>query len=1039
MNKGYILQRVLRKALVFAMLAVTLLAIDMQAQIIRPEIPRLSLTGNEGGYNQAFYPDGRMWVTASGDPSLYNNNGPRYILVPVFMKNCWASKSPYTAAPIYSFNFKLQYDSTALKPVGVLTRGPWLEGSHPNVRYVKGDSASLADGWQITWDEARDTTYQVQSGLITTTNPNKYRGKRVRIAAQSPRPLPLTGDPRNQDCNGFSYMPLLYVRFEVVGRPGLGVSDVTPMIITPDSIYYNKLNAALESPFPGDINYPAPPPLDKVLAGIDYDRLGFEPAAVNNIRKGMIYVHVREAGRFDFLPKPTGNPNEVSVVNVDDKDTLFQLRRVVPFDPILQQSLGQARAGIQVTLKPDGVRATNVTIESDAPWLKFQTKGTKNPIPAPTRFGRIAYIDKGILGPPTGLGYPDAQNANLPAAIDPLLNLDIICDPAGLTDDPGNTPAVDYAGRYVGYITFKSDVADIAPVRLKVVFLYIRTPDEAYDGVPPGDDWAKGMQIIVRNSAPIPQSSKLMFGTGYRATRAADSLFGEFAYDVAAPSGLYARWFAIDSAGLGPNYFEWSNGLGDFTGVFSSRDVRDITEEKTLIYRCRFNAGGSNNYPVVITWDPNQFPAGAQLYLRDIDNGKLFGLDMRTATQNPDGTRSYTIRDEKITAFDIEYTPARATRTSDLEKGWNFVSLPVRPSNNDYRQVYPNAQGTTPIKFSMDIYQAEEQLRVGTGYFIRFPRKETITISGILVTRIDKDLYPVHVYGGWNTVGSLSVPVTVDKMDFQALNNQTPAPQRLSGVFTYLTNQGYREVSQIDPGKGYFVKLNGEGFYKIQADVTKSSEGVTKGDVLASCASVTVRDNSERENVLFLTEGRNNIDVNQFELPPTPPMDWFDARFSNNSYVESGDNATLRFQGVTYPVSLTFNNNKATYTVVEPLTGNVIGQVNNGNGKVVINNERISNVRILVSNTEAGNYDITASPNPTVGVAHVSFTLPETQNVTVKVFNTMGQEIATLVNGVVSKGSTTVDFDGSNVAEGTYLVKLVAGDFVAVRKVNIVR
>jgi len=991
------------------------------------------MTGGEGGYNNSFYPDGRLWVAAAG------SNGPTEVLVPVFMKNCWQSRTPYKVQPIYSFNFKLQYDSTALKPVGVTSRGPWMRNSHPNVAFERTDSAALTEGWQLTWDDAVDSTYQVQNGLISANNPNRLRGKRVRIAGQASRPLPTTGS--SNDCNQYEYRPLLYVRFQVIGRPGVGVSDVSPLIITTDSIYYNNSNVYRESPFPGDANYPQPQPLDRIIAGVDYTRIGIEPACVNTITKGMIYAHVHNRFQFSFLPEPTGNPNETSVVQ--ETDSLFSLTRIIPFDPVLQQAAGQAVNEINVTSKLDGVRATNIIVESDQPWLLFRTRGAKNPIPAASRFGRIAYIDKGILGP-GGIGFPDVQNANFPSTIDPTLNFQIICDPGQLTDSPDPKNPSEFAGKYVGYITFRSATAEFSPVRLKVQFLVVRSADETYNGVPTDDKLAKGMWINVRNSGISPRSADLMFGTGLRATKSVDSLFAEFAYTSVDSSNFYARFFQIASAKdtTASDVQAQTFGFGDVTGIFNSRDIRNVFEDTTLVYRCRFSAGGSQNYPIVLTWDKNQFPEGSQLYIRDILNGSLFGVNMREATPVPGGNGSllsYTIRDSKITAFDIEYTPARARIQQKYKAGWNLVSLPVRPSLSDYKVIWPNAP-SSPIKYSISYYQPETNPSVGYGYFLRFPNPDTTIISGILVKRIARDVYPVHLYEGWNTIGSLSVPVGTGTISYDPASTGLTPPSALSGVYGYTTDRGYREVSELTPGMGYWVKMSGEGYLNVVAPVTKGGIIENNKDVVTNAsARITLRDASARENTLFATEGRVQINAARFELPPVPPsVELFDVRFSNNGYVTATENPIVRFAGVEYPVTISVSNSNATYTVVDAQTGIVVGEINNNNSSVVVNDERITSLRLL-NNTSNTDYAFDAVPNPVTSKTTISYSVPQTQNVSVVLFNAMGQQIRSLVSGIATKGENSVDLDASDLATGSYIVKIVANDFVATKKINVIR
>ncbi len=1034
MYKGYSLHSAARRLFAAALFAICAFSAGVNAQQYVPQTPRLSLVGGEGDYNHAWYPDGRLWATAAG------NNGPTEIILPVFIKNCWQSRGQYTVQPIYSFNFKLQYDSTALKPVGVMSRGPWIQGNHPNVQFTKADSAALTEGWQLTWDDAVDSTYQVQNGLISANNPNRLRGKRIRIAGLGSRPLPTTGS--GIDCNSFEYRPLIYVKFQVLGRPGSGVSDVSPMIITTDSIYYNNMNAVKDSPFPGDIAYPQPQPLDRVVAGIDYTRIGIEPSAVNTITKGMMYVHIRDQFQFDFLPKPTGNPNETSVTQLGD--TLFSLTRVIPFDPVLQQGVGQAITAIQVLLTPDGVRANNIIVESDQPWLMFKTRGAKNPIPAPTRLGRIAYIDRGILGPPNGLGYPDVQNGPFPNQIDPLLNFDIICDPSQLADDPNPQTPSEYAGRYIGYITFRSLTAQFTPVRLKVEFLVVRTPDETYNGAPPVDDRAKGMWINVRNSAPVPVSSNLMFGTGLRATYGVDSLFGEFAYETLDANSFYARFFQIATPRDTSNddIKAQLNGFGDITGVFTSRDVRNVFEDTTLVYQCRFNAGAPNYYPIVLTWDVNQFPTGSQLYLRDTENGSLFGVDMRLATPVPGAGQlmSYTIRDERITAFDIEYTPARARIQQSYAQGWNFISLPVRPSSSDYRTIWPNVPAA-PIKYAISYYQPELNPSVGYGYFLRFPKKDTQVISGLLVKRITKDVYPVHLYQGWNTIGALSVPVAAENVKYDGVGTGAP-PNQLSGVYGYETDRGYREVSELQPGRGYWVKMSDEGFLNLVAPITKNGASSTsdRETILSTSAKIRISDAADHNGVLYATEGRSQFANGRFDLPPAPPaVDMFDARFASNSYVSASESPVIRLQGVEYPVTLHISDNTSSYTVVDAQYGIVLGDLNANHNSVVISDERMNSVRLLNNKSANTDYSLNAAPNPSNGRTQISYTLPETQVVSIKLYNAMGQELRTLVNGLVTKGDSSFDLDGSDLASGSYLVKIVANNYVATQTITIVR
>jgi hypothetical protein len=55
------------------------------------------------------------------------------------------------------------------------------------------------------------------------------------------------------------------------------------------------------------------------------------------------------------------------------------------------------------------------------------------------------------------------------------------------------------------------------------------------------------------------------------------------------------------------------------------------------------------------------------------------------------------------------------------------------------------------------------------------------------------------------------------------------------------------------------------------------------------------------------------------------------------------------------------------------------------------------------------------------------------------VFNTLGQQVATLVNENEEAGYHDVRFDGSGVASGVYFYRLIAGEYVATKKFVILR
>ena len=79
------------------------------------------------------------------------------------------------------------------------------------------------------------------------------------------------------------------------------------------------------------------------------------------------------------------------------------------------------------------------------------------------------------------------------------------------------------------------------------------------------------------------------------------------------------------------------------------------------------------------------------------------------------------------------------------------------------------------------------------------------------------------------------------------------------------------------------------------------------------------------------------------------------------------------------------------------------------------------------------------APNPVGPSTVIRFALPETAHVRLSVFDVMGREVATLVDAELAAGFHRLPFDGTQLASGTYVYRIQAGDFTASRRMAVVR
>ena len=78
-------------------------------------------------------------------------------------------------------------------------------------------------------------------------------------------------------------------------------------------------------------------------------------------------------------------------------------------------------------------------------------------------------------------------------------------------------------------------------------------------------------------------------------------------------------------------------------------------------------------------------------------------------------------------------------------------------------------------------------------------------------------------------------------------------------------------------------------------------------------------------------------------------------------------------------------------------------------------------------------------PNPFNPVTEIKFTLPEATRVTLRVYNIIGQEVASLVNGIEEAGYHNVSFDGSKLSSGTYIYRLQTNNFIQTKKMVLLK
>ena len=74
--------------------------------------------------------------------------------------------------------------------------------------------------------------------------------------------------------------------------------------------------------------------------------------------------------------------------------------------------------------------------------------------------------------------------------------------------------------------------------------------------------------------------------------------------------------------------------------------------------------------------------------------------------------------------------------------------------------------------------------------------------------------------------------------------------------------------------------------------------------------------------------------------------------------------------------------------------------------------------------------------NPTTTIC---YQIPDNGLVTLKIYDMLGKEVATLVNEVQNAGSFSVQWNASGFSSGIYFYKLICSSFVEIKKMTLIK
>jgi hypothetical protein len=380
---------------------------------------------------------------------------------------------------------------------------------------------------------------------------------------------------------------------------------------------------------------------------------------------------------------------------------------------------------------------------------------------------------------------------------------------------------------------------------------------------------------------------------------------------------------------------------------------------------------------------------------------------------------------------------------------WNMMSIPASPSNDTVASVFPSA---TSKAFAYSAgYISDNTVAPAAGYWVKFSSAGASSLTGTLSPTMS-----IPVVAGWNMIGANAYSVPADSADLN------PSPDTIiSGATFFAYNNGYSATGLLNGGQAYWIKAKHAG--TLSATPTKNAPKAARlpiNEATSQMNSLTIKDALGHTQVLYLgTKEETTLPIDRFEMPPTPPVGAFDVRYASQRMAEfysknasAPSSFVINLSSVAFPITATWSGKSNTnqFTLTDGLNGKAFKPVTltNGISKKITASSLPSLTLTVSAITVPKTYSLKQNyPNPFNPTSNISFELPTASRVTLKVYDILGREVATLYdNQTLGAGSFATQFDGRNLASGVYFYRLNANSleqtnqsFTSVKKMMLIK
>jgi len=437
---------------------------------------------------------------------------------------------------------------------------------------------------------------------------------------------------------------------------------------------------------------------------------------------------------------------------------------------------------------------------------------------------------------------------------------------------------------------------------------------------------------------------------------------------------------------------------------------------------------------VDLSWAANSESDISKYYIyRGSDSNNLVKYDSVSASSDPSYTDQQVNNDfsyYRVSAFDTEGNESDTSTlvvgqlaSSTIDNQWQLVGSPMAATSG------MQSGGNITIYGYSSVYESSNSFNPQEGYWVKSDAGSNITFSGGAQTDAT-----ISLEEGWNLIGGIGD--TVSTSDISDPNGVRSA----TDIFKY-QNGSYQSATEITPTRGYWIHADQAGDIQLAISASSSSGRELLVNQTPSVDELQFRNGQVVQKFFATSKPIDNAMRDQYRMPPQAPTPALDVRTTNDLRLAEQKRTELKLTSSIYPVQVSVSQNAQSGYVLSGVTGQdtVHYQLPAGRKATI----QQPHQKLLLQRGGASaitEHELLPNyPNPFNPSTKIRYKVAAQTEVTLEVYNVLGQKVRTLVNKRQTPGAYTVSFDGSNLSSGMYFIHLKAGGVSKVQKMTLLK